>query len=485
MRNKKRPKAFQKHEEENDLEDIDMNAIADSEEDEYSENERELLEKVRNRSPSENYDSDYEVYGLQNKNETEDVTENETDSMVSDIEGLQEDFDLPNEKAWGKKKKAYYSTDYVDPDYATTSQKNLVDAEMEEEEARNIQKRLAGQLDDVDFGLDFIQPIKAHDTDVSEYAEQFVRTDLSKLSKRQKQAIMEKESPEFMVLVNDFKDRMTEARDVLGPFLELAEINAFSNCSAVSFVKTKYDILLNYCINVSFYLMLKAKRLPVNSHPVIKRLAQYNQLLSQLESGQGDLIQEIKEILTAKNQGKPLYNVSDGSKLGIDKRKLSHRVKEKAVLKQIKKSARVTDQYLPESEYIKEKKKFTDREEKSKDDVYTETVENSEPRTSSGEEEMDDTTEKEEKQMENTDIRESVIENAGKRGITYEMAKNKGLTPHRKKEQRNPRVKHRNKYRKAKIRRKGAVREVRKEITRYAGEISGIKASVKKSIRLK
>lgn len=39
------------------------------------------------------------------------------------------------------------------------------------------------------------------------------------------------------------------------------------------------------------------------------------------------------------------------------------------------------------------------------------------------------------------------------------MAKNKGLTPHRKKEQRNPRVKHRMKYRKAVIRRKGAVRE--------------------------
>lgn len=44
-----------------------------------------------------------------------------------------------------------------------------------------------------------------------------------------------------------------------------------------------------------------------------------------------------------------------------------------------------------------------------------------------------------------------------KRAITYKMAKNKGLTPHRKKEQRNPRVKHRNKFRKAKIRRKGAV----------------------------
>ncbi|KAL3265910.1 hypothetical protein HHI36_010100 [Cryptolaemus montrouzieri] len=72
-----------------------------------------------------------------------------------------------------------------------------------------------------------------------------------------------------------------------------------------------------------------------------------------------------------------------------------------------------------------------------------------------------------------------------KRGITYQIAKNKGLTPHRKKEQRNPRVKHRNKFRKAKVRRKGAVREVRNELRRYGGEISGIKATVTKSIKLK
>lgn len=50
-----------------------------------------------------------------------------------------------------------------------------------------------------------------------------------------------------------------------------------------------------------------------------------------------------------------------------------------------------------------------------------------------------------------------VIVQEGRRMITYQISKNKGLTPHRNKEQRNPRVKHRNKYRKAKIRRKGAV----------------------------
>lgn len=45
------------------------------------------------------------------------------------------------------------------------------------------------------------------------------------------------------------------------------------------------------------------------------------------------------------------------------------------------------------------------------------------------------------------------------------MAKNKGLTPKRKKIDRNPRVKHREKFRKAKIRRKGQVCVPRMEMT--------------------
>lgn len=189
-----------------DLEDVNIDEVINSEE-EYSENERELLRKVRDRQSSESYDSDYEVYGLHDANEQDqDDMEDEvqTDSMESDIEGLQEDSNLPNEKAWGKKKKTYYSTDFVDPDYSNISQKDLAQAEMEEEEARNIQKRLAEQLDDIDFGLDFIQT-RNDDQKAYESTEQFIKTDLSKLSKRQKQIMMQKESPEFIVLVNDFK----------------------------------------------------------------------------------------------------------------------------------------------------------------------------------------------------------------------------------------------------------------------------------------
>ncbi|XP_071875922.1 UTP3 small subunit processome component Sas10 [Bombus fervidus] len=455
MRNKKSAiKITEMNEGTMDLEDVDINEVINSEE-EYSENERELLRKVRDRQSSESYDSDYEVYGLHNANEqNQDDTEDEvqTDSMESDIEGLQEDSTLPNEKAWGKKKKAYYSTDFVDPDYTSISQKDLVQAEMEEEEARNIQKRLADQLDDIDFGLDFIQT-RNDDQKAYESTEQFIKTDLSKLSKRQKQIMMQKESPEFIVLVNDFKDHMAEARDSLAPFLKLIKDGILPNCPTVSFIKTKYHLLLNYCINISFYLMLKAKRLPVNSHPIIKRLAQYRQLLNQLESAQGNLIQEIQEMLRAEREGKVLYNILNGNKININKQK-TYRFKEKANC--VKRST---------NEII--------NADSLESELKTENVNEEKVSYNSKE------------KMESTDMSDLVVEDQGKRAITYQIAKNKGLTPYRKKEQRNPRVKHRNKYRKAKIRRKGAIREVRKEITRYAGEISGIKASVKKSIKLK
>ncbi|XP_053994286.1 something about silencing protein 10 [Hylaeus volcanicus] len=469
MKNKKRTKVTETIKEVGELEDINMNEVTDSEE-EYSETEWKLLQKVRNRSSSETYDSDYEVYGLNDANDDVE-SEEQADSMESDIEGLKDDFDLPNEKAWGKKKRAYYSTDYVDPDYATASQKDLAEAEIEEEEARSIQKRLAEQLDDADFGLDFIESQKDDNKEIHKYTEQFIKTDLSKLSKRQKQVIMQKENPEFMALVNDFKDRMIEARDTLAPFLKLVKSSVLCNSSAITFVKTKYHVLLNYCINILFYLMLKAKRLPVNSHPVIKRLAQYRQLLNQLESEQGNLVQEIHEILKAERHGKPLYNIFDETNVNINKKKVtSSCLKEK--LSNLKQSVRRedTNTHLTEfeSEFENESidkvidKEFTDEQE----------LENHVS--------MD-----EYKEEQDAGMADSVTENEGKRAITYQIAKNKGLTPHRKKEQRNPRVKHRNKYRKAKIRRKGAVREVRKEITRYTGEISGIKASVKKSIKLK
>ncbi|XP_072757881.1 something about silencing protein 10 [Anoplolepis gracilipes] len=425
---------------EDDIGDMDMNAVTDSEE-EYTETERKLLEKVRKQRTTENFDSDDEVYGLQNESEEEEQEDDEQDSMESDIEELQEDFELPNDRAWGNKARTFYSSDYKYTDYAAAPQKDLINADMEEEEGKRLHLRSMEQYLDLDSMNinEIVQTIKDRKSD----------------PKDSKQ-VSDKES--FMFMVNNFKDCMTEAKDVLAPFLKLVENGTCPDCDAVALVRTKYHVLLNYCINVSFFLMLKAKGLPVKMHPVTKRLIQYHELLDKLQSEQGNLLEQVAEIVNAVQEGKPLYCISDGSQIQTRKK--------------IPKQSRLIKKAAPQKETLIEQ----DKQEQLLSDSMEETdLDEGKPDDSTA---IDD-------EKDNVTNMDPTSEEEGKRAITYQMAKNRGLTPYRKKELRNPRVKHKNKYRKALIRRKGAIREVRKELKRYEGEISGIKAGVKKGIKLK
>lgn len=81
------------------------------------------------------------------------VAESDSDIALSDVEGQDDDGELPDVRAWGKDKRRFYSTDYVDPDYGGYQQKDSALAEFEEEEASNLQKQLMQQLDDDDFSL--------------------------------------------------------------------------------------------------------------------------------------------------------------------------------------------------------------------------------------------------------------------------------------------------------------------------------------------
>lgn len=73
----------------------------------------------------------------------------------------------------------------------------------------------------------------------------------------------------------------------------------------------------------------------------------------------------------------------------------------------------------------------------------------------------------------------------GERAISRAILKNRGLVAHKAKINRNPRVKKREQYRKALIRRKGAIREVRTdEGHKYAGEETGIKSGISRSRKL-
>lgn len=451
--------------------DLQENYEPSDSEDDYSTSEKQIMQKLRKRKRQDSASED-EVYGF---SESDEDDKNDLGMADSDVEGQEKsDDDLPDSKAWGKKKRSYYSTDYVDQDYGGFGE-DEEDALMEEEEAKNIQKRLIEQLGDDDFSLNFFNK----EVTKADEKETTIKSDISQMSKRQKLQLLEKESPEFAGLIDDFKSKLTVAKDDLQPVLQLVKGGKLPNCSASKFVKTNYDLILNYCTNISFYLLLKSQKINIQNHPVIKRLYQYRQMLQKMEPIYLEVVKpQIDKILNAVKNNLKLQIIKDkeeSKKLKSSKQSHEHPTKKLKLIKAIDKDdAEDTGVSNDDNEY-------------EASDFVTSICENVNKIVDQSEESgYSDNNEIETDQNKPSNLPEGIITEVGdKREITYQIAKNKGLTPHRKKEQRNPRVKHKLKYRKAKIRRKGAVREPRTEVFKYGGEPSGIKANVKKSIKIK
>lgn len=349
--------------------------------------------------------------------------------------------------SWGQRKKLYYDTDYGSKSRGRQSQQEIEEEEREEEEeAQIIQRRLAQALQEDDFGVAWVEAFAKPVPQVDE-AETRVVKDLAKVSVKEKLKMLRKESPELLELIEDLKAKLTEVKDELEPLLQMVEKGVIPPGKGSQYLKTKYNLYLNYCANISFYLILKARRVPAHGHPVIERLVTYRNLINELSVVDQKLSSEIRHLLTAK----------DG-----------------AVKKELKPKAKLTK---TKPKPVKQAAAAAAADLTADPDFDEAALKNSK--------EMEDRQELKRKKEENSAEEEALEEQSAKRAITYQIAKNRGLTPRRKKIDRNPRVKHREKFRRAKIRRRGQVREVRREEQRYSGELSGIRAGVKKSIKLK
>ncbi|XP_064421015.1 something about silencing protein 10 isoform X1 [Latimeria chalumnae] len=411
-------------------------------------------------SDNEDLEDEEEVLAL-------DVSDSEDQSdMESDLEGTKDE-DLPNELAWGQKKKMYYDTDYMSDNYTKSKNKEEEDAEAEEEEqeAQNIQKRLVGNLSEEDYGLDFIQAFAEQQGAGKEMEkEEKIAKDLKKMSLKEKLKLLKKESPEFLELIEDFKMKLAELKDELQPLMEMQQEGEIPPGKGADYLHMKYQLYLNYCTNISFYLVLKAKRIPVHNHPVIERLVTYRNLINDLAAVDSRLSPEIQQLLVRVKTGK--RNVGDTEKLLRSKKSAISQSVVAAETHSKTTKTEILNLEVPEDS-------DSEMDEEAALQYYREMEEKIKLKRKRGKKEE----ELEEEPVEETDP-------DAKRGITYQIAKNKGLTPKRNKINRNPRVKHREKFRRALVRRKGQVREVRKEEHRYGGELSGIRAGVKKSTKL-
>lgn len=275
-----------------------------------------LARGVQMESDEEELDDEEEVMALDDSEEDEEEEDEGTD-MESDLEGKKEE-DLPNEMAWGKKKKMFYDSDYVAA--KGKSQEELeVEEQEEEEEAKNIQNRLAANLSEEDYDLNFLQEfaeVEKHENKTVEKEEKIVK-DLKQMSQKEKMKLLKKESPELLELIQDFKTKLNELKDELQPLVQMVKDGKIPAGKGADYLKTKQQLYLNYCTNISFYLVLKAKRIPAHNHPVIERLLTYRNLINELGAVDARLAPELRRLLAGEEKDKTTSKTAEGKKTKV------------------------------------------------------------------------------------------------------------------------------------------------------------------------
>merc|ERR1739838_521472 len=374
-------------------------------------------------SSEEESDDDNDDEDEENYKNTDDDADSD-DSLIEDDDIYDEHKEKElDERAWGIKKNFYFGTDTTDEKIQKKlKNKNEELARLEEETARRLQDRLAQELSHLPE--DDLLP--QDDDDATEKKKKIISSsvemDLSGLSRSKKLQLLKRESPEFLPLLEDIRDKSEELRKVYCPLMAAIKDSLITDQTLKQYIITKYRILYNYVTVLSVYMMTRCEQGSAASrHPVIARLTQYRQLLQELEPCDKSFGGQTEQILEDISTGKL-------KKVVTEEVKSNKRKKTLGILNKNKKSKTNKEKKL--SSLLDESEEEEENNLKEKDNKVEEGFDN------------------------------GILDADERRGIGYKIEKNKGLMPSRKKDVRNPRVKYKKKYQTKLKRRKGQVRVV-------------------------
>ncbi|RLN96613.1 hypothetical protein BBJ28_00013118 [Nothophytophthora sp. Chile5] len=408
---------------------------------------------------------------------------------------------------WGKSRKNFYSADTAE--YEVDSDEEA--AKEEEEAALELQRKQADMMDDEDFGFDEDEaegdgeeeqdeeatadaPVVDDEALVGEQLADIamladdgaggagtveqVHKDFSKMSKKDKLQIVNQSAPELLGLIAELEATTKELEQVVTPaVLKLRPVRRKSRTlqTGLRYLVTRQNLLLNYASNISFYLLLRAEGKSVADHPVLLHLLLLKKQLNKMQALDEVLNDQLQDLLTKELPPEPAPKVNDGLDQFFSKKATATKADRKRGVeaeasstkkaKKHKKAANVSAAELAEAERFYE---ASARDQAAVKQAKKQLYSHETPAA-----------------LQSSDEDDSDVE-GGKRGASYQIMKNKGLKAHKSKLNRNPRVKKRMQYRKAVIRRKGQVRDVRVgEAGKYGGETTGIKSNLTRSRKIR
>lgn len=125
--------------------------------------------------------------------------------------------------------------------------------------------------------------------------------DISKLTKEQRLNLINRQSPEFLGLVNELKEAIEVLKNRIEPIKELiAKLSSDMHQvddDIVEYLEVKQQMLLSYCMNILFYIYLKAQGKSVKNHPVMKQLLKLRYAIEKMRSLDSKLQHQIDRLV--------------------------------------------------------------------------------------------------------------------------------------------------------------------------------------------
>ena len=471
------------------------------------------------------------------------IAPSDSDDSDSDAESENSDDVRTQTLNWGSRKSNYYSGDVADLEIG----QDVADAYDEEAAVKEVERVRFKNMDDGDFlsedsdsNSDIADSvIKKSGKKTSSEELELPSKDLVKvLSAADKIRLLKKETPELITLVEHFKRKSSELGEIL-PLQEMLEregSNVGATEGGMQFLKVKKICLMAQALNACLFLLLKSESSSASNstmnHPVVERLNALNEFEEKLTeevekpSGLGKQMESVWKAMKMLEEGAESEDNSKGESESEDDGEGEDEDEDEDEGKfddefdsGMESDLSVGDTNKKSTMAIMIKKKNSNSNSNDDDDDDDDTkikkalammeadglFDNSED-----EEAFDQGPDENDNDDSNDNFYESIAaktsvkkntkkqkyavapkfptiekEIEGERAAGYQIMKNRGLVPHKNKLNRNPRVKKREQYRKALIRRRGAVRDIRTgEVDTYAGEGTGIKSGISRSRKI-
>ena len=228
----------------------------------------------------------------------------------------------------GSKKDDFYGDDDVDHE----GQSDEEERADEEREARRLQRAAADDMDAGDF--DAFSDESDEDDDASDSERETLGAKARALANQGAEKKKEKkekksaknegaaveslgrdavaaaasdavasDAPELIALTKELTKTLDEITQSVEPVIAAARAGELATAEGISYLDAKHLLMLSYCINIVFYLLLKSEGRSVRDHPVVLRLVEIRAYLEKLRPIDKKLKYQIDKLLKMADGG--------------------------------------------------------------------------------------------------------------------------------------------------------------------------------------